>query len=339
MRSVCVALAPDRSMRRRAIHPQIMRPSLLRRALLLAELVLVLGVLGALGVLGTLCGCAHRSEPVVGPDRARPAVARPSGPAAPVVACAAEPPGLAPLLHPGALIVFGELHGTAESPAFVANVACLAARSGGEVAVGLEVPRDLQPQLDRFLDSAGQPDDLAALVAGEHWSSQDGNASKGLVGVIEEVRTLRHAGSKARVFFFDVAVADRGDRDQNMASRIIAEADRNAPGITIALTGNFHAKTDSERWMSWHIAKRHPELITLNIAHAGGSAYICIMGGECGIHTGVKGQDRGATPFVEMLAAPDANGYRGVYYVGGPVTPSPPVNHQGPVKVLQLPTR
>jgi hypothetical protein len=290
------------------------------------------------GLLAALTGCMQRAEPVAAPDRARPAVARPTELPAPRVACTAEPTGLAPLLHPGALIVFGELHGTAESPAFVANVACLAARSEREVAVGLEVPRDLQPQLDRFLDSTGRPEDVAALVTGEHWSSQDGNASKGLVGVIDEVRALRQAGSKARVFFFDVAAGASGDRDQSMAARIGAEGDRNASGITVARPGNFHAKTDSERWMSWHIARRHPELVTLNIGHAGGSAYICIMGGECGIHNGIKGQDRGATPFVELFAAP-ADGYSGVYYLGGHITPSPPANHQGPVKVLQLPTQ
>ena len=303
------------------------------------------GALVAVAVAGAALGvaCADRSArgarsvPAVASHASQPPpAARPAEP--PPVACAAEPAGLAPLLHPGALIVFGELHGTAESPAFVANVACLAARPDREVAVGLEIPRDLQPQLDRFLDSPGRPDDVAALVTGEHWKSEDGNASQALLGVIERVRALRAAGRKARVFFFDMAKADSGDRDQIMAANISAQADRNPDGITLALTGNFHAKTDTERWMSWHIARRHPEVVTLNVGHAGGSAYVCIMGGECGIHTGIKGTDRGPAPFIERFAAPDA-GYSGAFYLGGPVTPSPPVNHPGPVKVLQLPSR
>lgn len=308
------------------------------------------GALVAVAVAGAALGpaCAdrgargdrgERSAPAVAAPGQRapsPPIARPAEP--PPVACTAEPTGLAPLLHPGALIVFGELHGTTESPAFVANVACLAARSGREVAVGLEIPRDLQPQLDRFLDSPGRPDDVAALVNGEHWKSEDGNASKALLGVIERVRALRASGRNARVFFFDMAKTDRGDRDQDMAANISARADRNAGGVTLVLTGNFHAKTDTERWMSWHIARRHRDVITLNVGHAGGSAYVCIMGGECGIHTGVKGKDRGNAPFIELFAAPDA-GYSGAFYLGGPVTPSPPVNHPGPVKVLQLPSR
>jgi hypothetical protein len=302
------------------------------------------GALVAVAIAGAALGvaCADRGDRSARSARAAAAPAPQPPPAArpaePPVACAAEPAGLAPLLHPGALIVFGELHGTAESPAFVANVTCLVARSDREVAVGLEIPRDLQPQLDRFLDSPGRPDDVAALVTGEHWKSEDGNASQALLGVIERVRALRAAGRKARVFFFDMAKTDSGDRDQNMAAGISAQADRNPDGITLALTGNFHAKTDTERWMSWHIARRHRDVITLNVGHAGGRAYVCIMGGECGIHTGIKGKDRGTTPFIELFAAPDA-GYSGAFYVGGPVTPSPPVNHPGPIKVLQLPSR
>lgn len=287
--------------------------------------------------LGLGCGDPG-ARSVAPPERPGSGVVEPAASPTPAsLACAPQPTGLGPLLHPGALIVFGELHGTAESPAFVANAVCHAARTGREIAVGLEVPRDLQPQLDRFLDSGGQPDDVAALVQGEHWRSQDGNASKALLGVIEDVRALRHSGRKARVFFFDLTRTDGGERDPRMADNIAAQAERNAEGITLVLTGNLHAKTDSERWMSWHLARRHRDLVTLNIAHAGGSAYICLMGGECGIHTGLKGQDRGGAPFVERFATPD-DGYGGMFYVGK-VTPSPPAKHEGPIKVLQLPSR
>jgi hypothetical protein len=258
--------------------------------------------------------------------------------AVPSIACAAEPSGLAPLLHAGALIVFGEVHGTAETPAFVANAACHAAQTGREVAVGLEVPRDLQPQLDRFLDSNGGPDDVAALLAGEHWNAEDGTASKALFDIVEHVRSLRHTGHRVRAFFFDMAKSDGGDRDQNMAASIAAQVERNASGITLILTGNMHARTDTERWMSWHIAQHHRELVTLNVSYPRGSAYMCIMGGECGIHSGLKGKDRGPSPFIEVFPAPDAAGYHGVFYLGAAVTASPPVNHKGPVKMLELPS-
>lgn len=290
--------------------------------------------------LGIACS-GGGAPPVAAPyERATP-VARAAKPSEqpPPVACAAKPAGLETILRPGAVVVFGEVHGTVETPAFVANVACHAAQSGADVAVGLEIPHDLQPQLDRFLDSSGGPDDVTALLQGEHWNVQDGNASKALFGVMEQVRTLRHSGKKARVFFFDRASTDSGNRDQNMAASIAAQADKNTQGITLVLTGNLHARADSERWMSWHIARRYPGLRTLNVGYSGGSAYVCLMGSECGVRTDLVGKDRGNSPFIEVFAAPDAKGYGGLFYIGGAVTPSPPVKHEGPMKVLPLPLR
>ncbi len=257
---------------------------------------------------------------------------------APPVVCAAAPAGLADILRPGALVVFGEVHGTVETPAFVASVACHAARSGAEVAVGLEIPRDLQPALDRFLDSSGGPGDVTALLQGEHWNMQDGRASKAYLGVIEHVRALRHAGKRARVFFFDAAAADSGDRDQNMAANIAAQADKSPQGMTLVLTGGYHARADSERWMSWHLARRYPGLRTLNVAFSGGSAHVCLTGNNCGVLTEMTGTDRGSAPFVEVFALDD-QGYGGRFYVGGAVTPSPPVKHEGELKILPLSPR
>ena len=285
---------------------------------------------------GVACG-GHAAAPVAAPGAPAPSSERAGGnPRAPSVACGAEPVGLEAILHPGAVIVFGEIHGTAETPAFVANVACHAARPGGEVAVGLEVPRDLQPQVDRFVESSGRPDDAAALVRNDHWKSQDGNASKALLGVIESLRALRRSGRHVRVFLFDMAQTDSGDRDQNMAANIVAQADHNADGVTLVLTGNLHARTDTERWMSWHIARRHPGVVTLNVRHAGGSAYLCLMGRGCGAVTDLPGEDLGKAAFIEVFAAPDDKGYGGRAYLGGPITASPPVIHDGPVKVMSV---
>ncbi|MEO7732075.1 MAG: hypothetical protein ABIY55_13965 [Kofleriaceae bacterium] len=300
----------------------------------------LLGVGAALAL-----ACGHRApteravpqQPAALPAVDPPAVDPPA--AAPPVVCGPRPTGLSDILHPGALVVFGEVHGTAETPAFVANVACHAAASGAEVAVGMEISRELQPALDRFLDSSGGPDDVTALLQGEHWSSEDGRASKAYVGVIDEVRALRRSGKKARLFFFDAAETDSGDRDQNMAANIAAQADKSAQGITLVLTGGLHARTDSERWMSWHLARRYPGLRTLNVAFSGGSAHVCLTGNQCGVLTEMTGTDRGTVPLVEVFAAPDEQGYGGRFYVGGAVTASPPVKHEGELKILPLSPR
>jgi hypothetical protein len=270
--------------------------------------------------------------------RANPEPAEASASSA-AVACGPSPKGLGSLTQAGALTVFGEVHGTVEIPSFVANAACLTAKMGHEVAIGLEVPSHLQPDVNRYLDSEGGPDDVKALLKDEHWNAQFGNASKALLSLIEESRALRHSGRKVSVFFFDKDKDDSGDRDQIMAAHIAAQAASAPTAVTLVLTGNLHARADSERWMAWHLARRHPGIHTLNVAYSGGSAYLCVDDTQCGIRADLPGQDRGSEPFVELFTAADAKGYDGIFYIGGSVTPSPPLKHEGPMIALPVPLR
>ena len=278
--------------------------------------------------LAAACGASHPAPVASASPSTNPAA--PPSPAP--ISCGAEPAGLEPLLHPGALIVFGEVHGTVETPAFVASAACHAARPAWDVVVGMEIPRDLQPQLDRFLASDGKPEDVTALVQGKHWDLQDGTASEALVALIDRIRVLRRAGRKIRLFFFDIPMSDSPeDRDPRMAAAIVAEAARNAGGVTLVLTGDAHAATDSDRWMSWHIAQQHRDLITLDVAYPSGHARVCMMGSGCGILTLRHPKDRGPAPFIELAPA---DGYSGVFYLGAPATPSSPVRPVGPAEAL-----
>src|SRR5207302_1493589 len=140
-------------------------------------------------------------------------------------ACARRPescvpiPGLAPLLAPGALLVFGEVHGTREIPAFVGEVACAAARAG-RVRVGLELPASDAPLLRRFLDG-----DEGALGHSEPWRRPalgSGRTSAAMLALLQRLRALRRAGAPVEPFFFDEM--DAGPkRDEQMAANISAE--------------------------------------------------------------------------------------------------------------------
>src|SRR3954467_8992166 len=52
--------------------------------------------------------------------------------------CSSEVDGLAPLLRAGAVILFGEIHGTNEIPDFFSEVACHASSRGMPLIIGLE---------------------------------------------------------------------------------------------------------------------------------------------------------------------------------------------------------
>jgi hypothetical protein len=233
----------------------------------------------------------------------------------------AEVRGLAELLRPGAIILFGELHGTNEAPAFVANAAGLAAQSKLGARVGVEVPINMQSRVDKFLLSAGTEDDVKQLTQSSFWDGRDGRSSEALVSLFDKIRRLKQAGKDVDVYLFDIALIGSGSRDESMAKNILAAVAKSPAAVHLILTGNVHARTGSKRWMGWHIRQRHPQLISLNIAHSGGTAWVHT---EQGIGpTKFRGKDQGSVPFVKRVEAKDESDFDGYYYVGN-LSASPP---------------
>ena len=130
--------------------------------------------------------------------------------------------GIRPLLAPGTTLLLGEIHGTAESPAFALEVACHAARSGLPVVVGIELRASEQERVDAFMDSEGTDGDRRALLAGSPWQAgyQDGRASHAMLELIDGLRQLRHDGLDVRTALFDASGSRGGQqRDRDMAKR------------------------------------------------------------------------------------------------------------------------
>ena len=100
-------------------------------------------------------------------------------------ACTRHVAGLDALIKSGAILWFGEIHGSEESPRFVGDVACRAA-AAGHVQVGLEIAGDEQARIDRYLRSAGSPADRAALLDGPFWHQHDGRSSTGMAGATKQ---------------------------------------------------------------------------------------------------------------------------------------------------------
>ncbi|HTQ81108.1 MAG TPA: hypothetical protein VMM92_14000, partial [Thermoanaerobaculia bacterium] len=101
--------------------------------------------------------------------------------------------GLAPLLAPGHGLLLGEVHGTVESPAFLANAVCLALQAGRSVTVALEIPLQEEARFEAYLGSAGSAADRTALLAGAFWQDpyQDGRRSQAMLALLESLRRLR----------------------------------------------------------------------------------------------------------------------------------------------------
>lgn len=245
-------------------------------------------------------------------------------------------PGVERLFERADLVLVGEMHGTVESPAYVAALACHAARAGGGVTVGFELAESEEARFSAYLGSDGSAAARAALLAGAPWQAtgqgQYGATSEAMVGLLESLRRLRRQGYPVSFALFN-RTDGRGsrDRDRKMAQTLGAQV-RRSSGRFIALTGNVHSRlARGTRWdaeyepMGFLLRRDDPELrvVALNVAHAGGEAWLCTPEG-CGPQRlrgrGAAAGERFAT-VVEDELRPD--GHHGHYYVGE-IHPSPP---------------
>lgn len=247
--------------------------------------------------------------------------------------CGDDIPGAKALLASGAVVMLGEMHGTAEIPAFVGTLACHAARAGLPVHLGLEIPHTEQAAIDQYLAGAGTDAAREALLAGAHWQGdmQDGRSSVAMLGLIEQMRRLRARGMEVAVFAFDVEAAGEipwNERDAKMAERILARATVHPRALVLTLTGNLHNRKapglpwdDSLVPMGVHVAAGHARVTSLDVRYAAGDAWNCQQDG-CGAHA-LKGKPEYREPRIDTSEAVRKPEVDGVFVVG-PVSASPP---------------
>lgn len=216
-------------------------------------------------------------------------------------------PGADGVVEPGRLVIFGELHGTNEIPAFVGDVALAAARKG-RVHVGLELP-------------VGDDPGKTALW---HGPGQYGVTSRAMLVLIDRLR-----GAGIDVYFFDDRSRGLDRRDETMAAAIAAQRSRAKGDIHLVLVGNYHARKAvgapwdaRKRWMASYLDG--PGVVSLDVVYPSATVWNCLQTGtgqDCGMHELSKTGSRAARGIV--LGADSRLGYDGTYSAG-PLTASPP---------------
>lgn len=218
------------------------------------------------------------------------------------------------------VLLVGEIHGTVEVPALVADLAdALAAEE--PLVVGLELPRDEQKHIDAFLDSAGTGDDRAALLAGKFWTRdyQDGRSSAAMLDLLERLRQLR-LRTKLEVLALDqvgAAVADGDARDQAMAERLSAALDDHPKARALVLAGNFHTRLqkgapwdESHEFLGYRLSRLEPYAI--EIMGVAGSAWIC-TGPETDSCKARDFPESSLKPGIELGAEVNERGHQGMW--------------------------
>lgn len=288
----------------------------------------VAGVTAGLAVAGLSAGaCSPKPAPVVVQARER---------LRPALECR-DVAGLEALFAPGAGLLLGEMHGTEQSPAFLANAVCLALRAGLPVTVALEIPREETSRVDAFLSSAGGEKDRTALLTGPFWQAdyQDGRRSKAMFALLDRLRQFHQSGSPVRAELLDRAAPPPSsvERDRRLAEALGEAFDKTPEGVVIGLLGNVHTRI--RRGVPWDpnyetagsvLLEEKPELhvTALDVSYRGGEAWTCLTAeaSSCLVRT-IKGKASAPAEGIEIY--PEiTSGHNGVYYVGD-LRASPPM--------------
>lgn len=246
-------------------------------------------------------------------------------------ACAA-PPGVAALLDGDQrIIVLGEMHGTAETPAAFASIVCEAA-ARGPVTVALELPQPMQAQLDAFLAADSDAAAIAALEGTWFLNPRidDGRTSRAMLEMMHALRRLRIEGRDIAIVAFQPGSSRPREFPQSyyelemgyLLSRVAIDRPQSK---VFVLVGNVHAgKKENANFPSLGLpAAAHlpaDETVTLYVAHQGGEAWNCTS--ECGVHPMAARYDADTRGVV--LGAYGDGAYDGVLALG-PMTASRPV--------------
>ncbi len=224
------------------------------------------------------------------------------------------------------LLIVGEMHGTREVPALVAEVAAGigklkdAAGKAQPLVVALEMPaQDSGHQA--YLASDGTAGDRKRLLASPFWAKayQDGRASEAMLALIESVRKQARAGGAIKLAAFDMSeaqIAAKVDRDQAMADNLRVIVQDNPAARIVALAGNYHARQSvgapwnaAHRFMAGYLTDLAP--FSLHVNAPTGSYWACSGGdpASCEMNSFGKGVAPPADSRLHINAALKAMGY------------------------------
>lgn len=234
-------------------------------------------------------------------------------------------------------IIFGEVHGSQESPQFVAEAVCMLSVNHN-VLLAIELPDEEQGRVGRYLtSSASRKERLATLLRGPIWQSeiQDGRSSKGMIKLLDRIRELRDEGRSIEVVTLDVPwdTSRQVNRDEHMAQRFMAALIAHPDATPIVQIGNYHARVrpKDERGASESFAERLESaghsVAVLRSSQSGGKVWVCRPPAPCGIYDWPSVDPQWKWRIEYDMSPKD--GFHGIYYIGE-MTPSQPAREITP---------
>ena len=192
-------------------------------------------------------------------------------------------------------IVFGEEHGTRESPELVGRVACALARRGKRLLVAVELSASTDPELQRLWKTPAK--DFSQRIVAElpgFAERQDGVGSGAMLALLERLHSLHTVGFRIDVVAFnsfrDPAQEKRwrklpaqGPHEAAQAENIADAAVGKQYDHVLVLAGSLHAKRRPIHWekvafepMALRLA-RAGTLLSLKQGHGSGTTWNCVL--------------------------------------------------------------
>jgi hypothetical protein len=253
--------------------------------------------------------------------------------------------------------VFGEVHGTRESPAFVGTIACALGRKGERLLVAIEH----EATGDAALQAAWSLPHVrfAAALRRKGWAGrQDGVASEAMFAMLVRLHALKSRGERIDVVAFsgirDQAQGARfkdlpgqGPHEAAQAENIRVAAEGRPYDHVLVLVGNLHARKRPVEGrgvvyepMAMRLAPA-AAITSLNMTYAAGTMWNCLMKPgsafepgkppppgaiDCASHATHGVVDLHRSPFIGLGALPGLDvddAYDGFFWLGE-VSGSPP---------------
>ena len=145
-----------------------------------------------------------------------------------------------------------------------------------------------------------------------------------MLDLLNTVRLWRRDARDIEVTLFDRPAGDEaGSRDRGMANFLGDIARASTGRLLVVLTGNFHSRVvrgtrqnPNQEPMGWALRDQLKEdrVVALDVAHTGGTAWVCLGSGGCGTHAmrprGPAGSD------ITWNDSAEQTSHHGWYHVG-----------------------
>ena len=184
------------------------------------------------------------------------------------------------------ILLFGEMHGSAESPKLVGKVVCALAQHG-PIALGLELPSTEQASIDAYLDSNGVGVARRKLLSAPFWLHGDGRSSVAMFNLINTARRLKQAGLTVSVFTLDPDRTGTADDNKALAHALRMYHGRHPASRIVALMGNLHAGQsvvspfgEMITPAGYYLRDLHP--VSVYVTYHSGTIWACMD--TCGVH-------------------------------------------------------